>query len=70
MKEHRRVRPNRLPKAVLELPGKWVAVLDDEVVEARNTPEELIMALHERDIRGATILRSPAETDIELVCLG
>lgn len=70
MKEPRRVTPNRLPDAVLELPGKWVAVLNDKVVEARNSPEELIMALRERDIRGATILRSPAETDFELVGLG
>lgn len=41
-----------------------------EVVDARRTPDELVMALKERQIRDAIILRVPAENEAELVGLG
>lgn len=50
--------------------GLWVAVKDGEVVDARPTPDALVLALRHRDIVGATILRCPAEDEPELVGLG
>lgn len=50
--------------------GKWVAIKSGEVVEVRDTPDQLVLALKERDIVNATIIRSPAESEPELVGLG
>jgi hypothetical protein len=47
-----------------------VAIKDGEVVEARHTPDEVILALHEREIRGAYVVRMPGEDDNELIGLG
>lgn len=66
----RRARPRRLPVAVREMPGKWVAVKDGEVVAARETPDQLLSELRRRGVRGARILRAPGEGDVELVGLG
>lgn len=65
-----RLRPRRLPPEIREAPGNWVAMKDGKVVAIRPTPDELIMELREKGIRGATMLRAPAETDVELVGLG
>lgn len=51
-------------------PGCWLAVRGDEVVAARNTPHELAHELAERGIGDATIFRSPARHEPELVGLG
>jgi len=56
--------------AQAEYPGLWVALKDGRVVEARRTPYELTMALHEHDITDTTIVRMPAEDEPELVGLG
>lgn len=50
--------------------GFWVAVKDDDVVEARPTADALVLALREHDIAGATIFRCPARDEPELVGLG
>jgi hypothetical protein len=56
--------------AQLEFAGLWVALKDGKVVEARPTPYELTMALHERDITDTTIVRMPGTDEPELVGLG
>ena len=50
--------------------GLWVAVKNGDVVEARQTPDALVLALRERDIAGAPIFRCPATDEAELVGLG
>jgi hypothetical protein len=59
-----------LKQAVDDFPGMWVAIKDGEVVEARHTPDEVVLALHEREIRGAYVVRMPGEDDDELIGLG
>lgn len=59
-----------LDQAVRTFPGMWVAIKDGEVVEARPTPDEVVLALHEREIKGAYVTRIPGEHDKELVGLG
>ncbi len=56
--------------AQVEFAGLWVALKDGKVVEARQTPYELTMALHERDITDTTIVRMPGSDEPELVGLG
>lgn len=62
--------PTRLPDDVRAVPGKWVAIKDGELVAVRETPGQLLVELKERGIRGARVLRAPAEHDVELVGLG
>jgi hypothetical protein len=62
--------PVRIAEALREYPGKWVAIKDGQVVEARETADQLALALHDRDVTGATIIRSPGEDEPELVGLG
>lgn len=56
--------------AQVEFAGLWVALKDGKVVEARRTPYELVMVLHERDITDTTIVRMPGTDEPELVGLG
>ncbi len=69
-----RGRPVMEDQSMLEIQrqwaGSWVAVKDGEVVDARATPDMLVLALRERDIEGATIFRCPAGDEPELVGLG
>lgn len=64
------IEPVRIADALREYPGMWVALKNGEIVEAKETPDALVMALKYRDIRDATIIRSPAEGEAELVGLG
>lgn len=41
-----------------------------EVVEGRDTFDQLVMALQERELTNVTVMRVPAEHDVELVGLG
>ena len=50
--------------------GCWVALLDNDVVDARPTPYELVLSLRERRIEGTTILRVPADDELETVGIG
>ncbi len=59
-----------LEEAVRDFPGMWVAIKDGKIVEARRTPDEVVLALHEREIRDAYVTRIPGEHDKELVGLG
>ena len=59
-----------LRDAVAGFEGKWVALKDRQVVEARDTADAVYMPLRERGIRGATIMRVPAIGEPELVGLG
>lgn len=62
--------PVNLSEALRSCPGKWVALRHGEMVEARDTPYALVLALHERDISDATIIRAPDVSEPELVGLG
>ncbi len=62
--------PIRLTQLMRQCPGKWVALRNGEILEVRETFDQVIVALHERDITDATILRSPEEHEMELVGLG
>ncbi|MCU1491743.1 MAG: hypothetical protein JWM85_3148 [Acidimicrobiaceae bacterium] len=65
-----RLDPIRMGALLKDVPGKWVALRGDEIVEARDTFDQVVIALHERGIKDATIIRAPAETESELVGLG
>lgn len=64
------VQPVLLHEAVRGFEGKWVALKDRRVVEARDTADAVYLALREQGIRGATIMRVPAIGEPELVGLG
>jgi Family of unknown function (DUF5678) len=64
------VQPVLLREAVRGFEGKWVALKDRRVVEARDTADAVYLALREQGIRGATIMRVPAIGEPELVELG
>jgi hypothetical protein len=50
--------------------GSWVAIVDGQVIEARENPHALAVALHDRGVTAATIMRCPALNEPELVGLG
>jgi hypothetical protein len=69
----RRVRvlePTRIADDLEGFAGTWVAVKDGKVIEAGRTPDAVVMKLRARHIRGATLLRVPAEGEPELVGIG
>jgi hypothetical protein len=68
--EVRKLAPVDLSDALRECAGKWVAVRGGKVVEVRETPYQLVMALHDRQIDDATVLRAPASHEAEFVGLG
>jgi hypothetical protein len=65
-----KMQPIHLSALLRQAPGKWVAVKDGELVEARETPDQLFLALRDRGIHGATIIRAPGEQEPMLVGLG
>jgi hypothetical protein len=64
------VQPVALANLLRQVPGKWVALRNDEIVEARDTLDELAASLEEQGIKDATVMRSPKEGEPELVGLG
>jgi hypothetical protein len=66
----RKMGPIDLADELRQCAGKWVALKAGKVVEVRETPHALVMALHERGIEDATVLRAPAANEPELVGLG
>lgn len=62
--------PVRLAERLREYPGLWVAIVGNQIVDARETPDRLVQALSERDISNATIIRAPQLNEPELVGLG
>lgn len=66
----RHLEPVCLAALMRQCPGKWVALRNGEIIEVRETFDQVVLALHERDITDATILRSPGEHESELVGLG
>lgn len=62
--------PVDLAEELRQCAGQWVALKAGHVVDARETPYELVMALHERGIADATVLRAPAPGEPELVGFG
>jgi hypothetical protein len=55
----RHLEPVRTVEFLHQTPGKWVAVKNGQIVEARDSFDQVIIALHVRDITDATVLRSP-----------
>lgn len=70
MDRRQKMEPIPLADAVRRYAGLWVAVKHGEVVEAAESPGLLSLRLRERNISDATIVRSPALTEAELVGLG
>ncbi len=68
--EVRRLEPVRMADLLRQTPGKWVALHNGEIIEARDTFDQVVMALKERDIVGATVIRAPDLNESELVGLG
>lgn len=68
-KSHR-LEPVRTVGLLHAVPGKWVAIRNGEIVEVRDTFDQVIMALHERGIADATVLRSPDPREPETVGVG
>ena len=62
--------PVRLTDALEGYEGRWVALKDGEVIAAQDTFDHLYHYLHANQIRGATIMRAPAEGEPEMVGLG
>jgi len=62
--------PVRLGPELRKYQGLWVAIRDGKVVEARQTPYELVMVLMERGIDDASIVRSPRSEEPLRIGLG
>ena len=62
--------PIRLAALLHECPGKWVALRNGEIIEVRDTFDTMMIALTDMGITNATVMRSPAEHESELVGLG
>ncbi len=62
--------PVRLAELLQGLEGQFVAIKDGEVKAAHRTPDGLHLALMERDVKDATILRVPDFNEPELVGFG
>ena len=66
----RQAEPIRFTELARELPGKWLAIRGEEIVEARDTLDQLIAALAERCISDVTVIRAAGEHETELVGIG
>jgi hypothetical protein len=66
----RAMKPVRIADDLEGLAGQWVAVKNGKVVAAGPTSDAVGMKLRSKRIRGATILRVPAEGEPELVGIG
>ena len=64
------VQPVALAHLLRQVPGKWVALRNGEIVDARDTLDELAASLEQQGIKDATVMRSPKEGEPELVGLG
>ena len=64
------VEPIRLADLLRQVPGKWVALRNGEIVDARETLDQLVQSLKERNIKDVTVMRAPAEHEPELVGFG
>ena len=64
------MQPVDLAEALRQCAGNWVAIKGGQVVEVRETPYALVMALHDRGIDDATVLRAPRPNEPELVGFG
>jgi hypothetical protein len=53
-----------------QLAGQWVAIRDGRILTAKDTFDQVYHHLHERQERGTTILRIPADEEPELVGFG
>ncbi len=53
-----------------EYAGLWVAVKGGRVVDTRQTPHALVLALNEHHITGATVFRCPGTEEPQLVGMG
>ena len=62
--------PVHLAELLHECPGKWVGLRNGEIIEVRDTFDQVVTALRDRGITNATVMRSPAEEEAELVGLG
>jgi hypothetical protein len=61
------VPPVELAHLLRQVPGQWVALQHGEIIEARATLDELMFRLHDRNITDATVMRAPAENEVEMV---
>lgn len=66
----RHVEPIRIRDLAHEVPGKWVALRDDTIVDVADTLDGLMAALAKRCISDVTVMRAASETETELVGLG
>jgi hypothetical protein len=66
----RKAEPIRFTELAREIPGKWLAIRGEEVVEVRDTLDQLMGALAERCINDVTVIRAAAEHETELVGIG
>jgi len=53
-----------------EYAGCWVAIADGDVVDANQSPYDLVASIQQRGITGTTIVRVPAENEPETVGIG
>jgi hypothetical protein len=53
-----------------QVPGKWVALRNGEIIEVRDTLDALTVALEERGLSDVTVLRASAEGETEIIGLG
>jgi hypothetical protein len=64
------LQPVDMAPLLRQVPGKWVALRNGEIVEVRDTLDALTVALEERGLSDVTVLRAPAEGETEMVGLG
>lgn len=66
----RAVEPIRIAELAKQVPGQWVALRDGAIIEVAVSLDQLMSALTVRGISDVTVMRSPVESEAELVGLG
>lgn len=66
----KRVAPVGLAALLHQVPGKWVALRNGEIIAAGDTFDQVVIRLDADGVTDATVIRSPGEGEAELVGLG
>lgn len=66
----RHVAPVELADLLHQVPGKWVALRNGEIIAVGDSLDQVVMRLEADGVKDATVMRSPAKGEAELVGLG
>lgn len=65
-----RPEPVAIGELLRQVPGKWVALRNGEIIESRETLDQLALVLKQNGIKDVTVMRAPGTGEVELVGFG